>query len=417
MNAKQFMYLMNTLPDDMIESAVRYKRRRTNKLFVLLPPAAACFAVAMTAVIYPKLKVSPPEMRENDLTTSATTLSASAETVTVLSSDTSVTNLFFSDAATTHSTAKTTETGTAVSTDSYVTSLISSAAATTGYTAEMTGNVTVLSTVITAGTTAAATKNQITESTPRPQTTAAPTSATTRKPPATITTAPLPVSTGNTVKPLTTAATGIVTSTTRQNEFTAQVTTKVMIVTTATTEKTEPQTTAKATADLSAHYVLVPRGLNWQRASDIRENIRVTVSPGQTFTVDWLVEFDPGTTGMQIDLDFSQLCLRGIQIGNAYDVEPETGFTSDDRFHYAWSKSRIQKCNAREPICSFSVQAPSVPGTYRIGTDSNAENIVIGEKDKASHLLYFQGLDIIVKEDRSVKGLSRLISMIRGFLC
>ena len=148
MNAKQFMYLMNTLPDDMIESAVRFKRRRTNKLFVLLPPVAACFAVAMTAVIYPKLKVSPPEMRENDLTTSATTQTASAETVTVLSSDTSVTNLFFSDAATTHSTAKTTETGTAVSTDSYVTSLISSAAATTGYTAEMTGNVTVLSTVM-----------------------------------------------------------------------------------------------------------------------------------------------------------------------------------------------------------------------------------------------------------------------------
>ena len=83
LNAEKFFELMNTLPDDMLVSAVRSEPKRNRKPMYIVSAIAACLVVGVTAVIYPKLRVQPPEIREPDVTvTETTTVSSTTETET-----------------------------------------------------------------------------------------------------------------------------------------------------------------------------------------------------------------------------------------------------------------------------------------------------------------------------------------------
>ena len=58
------MELMNTLPDDMIDTAVHAEYRRRPKLMRFLPAIAACLVIGIFAAVYPKLRMQTPEITE-----------------------------------------------------------------------------------------------------------------------------------------------------------------------------------------------------------------------------------------------------------------------------------------------------------------------------------------------------------------
>ena len=64
MNAERFMELMNTLPDDMIVTAVHAEYRRRPKLIRFLPAVAACLVIGIFAAVYPKLRIQTPGITE-----------------------------------------------------------------------------------------------------------------------------------------------------------------------------------------------------------------------------------------------------------------------------------------------------------------------------------------------------------------
>lgn len=85
MNAERFMELMNTLPDDMIVTAVHAEYRRRPKLIRFLPAIAACLVIGIFAAVYPKLRIQTPEITEPPaaIVTTETTAQNTAETTAV----------------------------------------------------------------------------------------------------------------------------------------------------------------------------------------------------------------------------------------------------------------------------------------------------------------------------------------------
>ena len=85
MNAERFMELMNTLPDDMIDTAVHSEYRRRPKLMRFLPAIAACLVIGIFAAVYPKLRIQTPEITEPPaaIVTAETTAQTTAETTAV----------------------------------------------------------------------------------------------------------------------------------------------------------------------------------------------------------------------------------------------------------------------------------------------------------------------------------------------
>ena len=108
MNAEKFFKLMNTLPDDMLVSAVRSEPKRNRKPMYIVSAIAACLVIGVTAVVYPKLKVQPPEIHEPDVTVTETTAVSSTtgtETDITMPSTISVATTFSESSISTVSTA------------------------------------------------------------------------------------------------------------------------------------------------------------------------------------------------------------------------------------------------------------------------------------------------------------------------
>lgn len=108
MNAERFMDMLNLLPDDMIVSAVCSKHERRRNSIFLISTIAACLVAGVTAIIYPKLKVQPPEIREPDVTVTETTAVSSTtgtETGITTPSTISVSTTFSESSISTVSTA------------------------------------------------------------------------------------------------------------------------------------------------------------------------------------------------------------------------------------------------------------------------------------------------------------------------
>ena len=85
MNAETFLELMNTLPDEMIVTAVHAEYRRKRMPVYLLPAAAACLVIGLAAAVYPKLRMHTPEVTEPPAVTAETTSPVMTAPVTTLS--------------------------------------------------------------------------------------------------------------------------------------------------------------------------------------------------------------------------------------------------------------------------------------------------------------------------------------------
>ncbi len=85
MNAETFLELMNTLPDEMIVTAVHAEYKRKRMPVYLLPAAAACLVIGLAAAVYPKLRMHTPEVTEPPAVTAETTSPVMTAPVTTLS--------------------------------------------------------------------------------------------------------------------------------------------------------------------------------------------------------------------------------------------------------------------------------------------------------------------------------------------
>ncbi len=74
MNAENFMDLLNTLPDDMIVSAVHAEYQRRTLPVWLMPAAAVCLIIGITAAVYPKLRMQKPPVTEPVISVTETTV-------------------------------------------------------------------------------------------------------------------------------------------------------------------------------------------------------------------------------------------------------------------------------------------------------------------------------------------------------
>ena len=72
MNIEKFSELLNELPDDMIESAVKSQYERKPYPLKLMTAMAACLVIGITAALWPILRTEPPERREESSYTTTT---------------------------------------------------------------------------------------------------------------------------------------------------------------------------------------------------------------------------------------------------------------------------------------------------------------------------------------------------------
>ena len=166
---------------------------------------------------------------------------------------------------------------------------------------------------------------------------------------------------------------------------------------TTTDDKTTPVNPGESAGTIT--YNLVPQGLDYTKSSGKGVNNAVTVDPGQEFKVDWTLDEDPGTAGIQIALDFSQVTLTKSTVGDAYDVVPEFNTNVPDKkgqVVYAWAKNAEQDFDNTESICTFTIKAPETEGTYTIGLDTKEANKVVPKDETKHYDIDFRGLDINV---------------------
>lgn len=84
-----FAEIINDLPDDIIESAAEPHSKSIR--WYHISAIAACFVIGVTAVVYPKLKVQPPEILEPMVTseTTLTTITTESKALPVVITETS----------------------------------------------------------------------------------------------------------------------------------------------------------------------------------------------------------------------------------------------------------------------------------------------------------------------------------------
>ena len=70
-------------------------------------------------------------------------------------------------------------------------------------------------------------------------------------------------------------------------------------------------------------YNLIPSGKDYESAETTgKSNNAYTAAPGEDLTIDWTVKGDPGTAGIQMNFDFTQVEYVGNKRGNAYRIAP-----------------------------------------------------------------------------------------------
>ncbi|MBQ1512666.1 MAG: dockerin type I repeat-containing protein, partial [Erysipelotrichaceae bacterium] len=184
---------------------------------------------------------------------------------------------------------------------------------------------------------------------------------------------------------------------------TANTSTEAAVGTTTTTTEYEiVETTVKPINYIgSVEYNLIPQGKEYTKSNTANNNNSVTVKPGEELTVDWMISEDPGTAGMQIALDFSEVTLVKSILGDAYEAIPQFNDNNPEKpgqVVYAWAKNAIQDCDTEEPIYSFKIKAPEKDGIYSIDLDRRELNKVVPKDETTQYQIDFHGLEIIVGE-------------------
>ncbi len=150
-------------------------------------------------------------------------------------------------------------------------------------------------------------------------------------------------------------------------------------------------------------YDLIPSGKSYEAASSTGKAYNAyTATPGESITVDWVVQGDEGTAGMQMNFDFTQVTLVDAEKGSAYRVSPTFSDHTiakqlkEGECVYTWAQSNALKAADGAVIYSFNIKAPTTNGTYKIGLSSSDTNKVVPVDETKPYNFTFHGLEITV---------------------
>ena len=151
-------------------------------------------------------------------------------------------------------------------------------------------------------------------------------------------------------------------------------------------------------------YNLIPNGKNYESAETTgKDNNAYKAAPGEELTIDWTIKGDPGTAGIQMNFDFTQVEYVGKKRGNAYRIVPtfsdyeNTSELKKGECIYAWAQSEESQAEDNKVIYSFNIKTPQTNGTYTVGLGTLDDNKVIPIDQTKTIPFTFHGLDITVE--------------------
>ncbi|MBR3448956.1 MAG: hypothetical protein IKH27_14255, partial [Oscillospiraceae bacterium] len=151
-------------------------------------------------------------------------------------------------------------------------------------------------------------------------------------------------------------------------------------------------------------YNLIPSGKEYKSAETTgKKNNEYTATPGEELTIDWTIKGDPGTAGIQMNFDFTQVEYVGKKRGGAYRITPtfsdyeNTAELKKGECIYAWAQSEESVAEDNKVIYSFNIKTPQANGTYTVGLGTLDENKVIPIDQTKTIPFDFYGLDITVE--------------------
>ena len=150
-------------------------------------------------------------------------------------------------------------------------------------------------------------------------------------------------------------------------------------------------------------YNLVPNGKTYDSAETkgTKNNV-YKAEAGESLKIDWTVKGDPGTAGIQMNFDFTQVEYVGASRGTGYRVNPTFSDSTTSanlkkgQAVYTWAQSSESQAKDGAVIYSFNVKVPEADGTYSVGLIKGETNKVIPLDETKPHSYTFYGLDIVV---------------------
>ena len=118
--------------------------------------------------------------------------------------------------------------------------------------------------------------------------------------------------------------------------------------------RAENAVTAQAADSLV--YNLVPSGKTYESAEAKGKKSNVyNAEPGETLKIDWTVKGDPGTAGIQMNFDFTQVEYVSGSRGSAYRIAPTysdystTSNLKKGECIYTWAQAEENQANDGAP--------------------------------------------------------------------
>jgi len=152
-------------------------------------------------------------------------------------------------------------------------------------------------------------------------------------------------------------------------------------------------------------YNLIPHDKEYESAASTGKTNNVyKAKPGEELVIDWTVQNDQGTAGIQMNFDFTAVEYVSARAGRAYRITPTySDYKSGKGLKqgeatYTWAQDNAVTATDNAVIYSFTVNVPSEKGTYSVGLDkkSGLTNKAIPKDQTQEHEFDFYGLDIEV---------------------
>ena len=189
----------------------------------------------------------------------------------------------------------------------------------------------------------------------------------------------------------------------------AATTTKAAATTTAalTTKPSETTAAPTTTADADAIiYNLIPHNKTYTKAAESgAKNNFYKAKAGEKLRIDWTIQNDQGTAGIQMNFDFSQVEYvsgtrsTGYRISPTYSDPKNTEGLKAGEVVYTWAQSNeAAKAKDNAIIYYFTVNVPKEDGLYTVGLNDKEVNKVVPKNQETPHKFVFYGLDIQVGE-------------------
>ena len=148
-------------------------------------------------------------------------------------------------------------------------------------------------------------------------------------------------------------------------------------------------------------YDLIPRGKEVNYTDVNKEgNNSCTAKPGEELKIDWIVQNDQGTAGLQMTWDFSQVDYQKAALGDAYEALPTFNDKTEKKGEviYTFGQDEEETAADKAVIYTFTVKVPETEGKVSITKMDGAFTKTISRTDEL-YTVITHGLDINVKKE------------------